>query len=535
MPEKIPPLRKDLGALQTQLKAVGIVAVAAVFLAGVCLIDVTFIVYYTSYYVLKFQNESISYIPLCTNTLNSQAIGAAWFGQPLENAVQYCISSEVVNRNMWNLALLHLSAFLCCIFAAVFPGFGIPGNLRKTVKAALTTSVTLLLFAAFSALLYYFSNPAMCWSGTAYQHTLPNKTTGMVLENPNGKLRPPCFKALELYQALNVLSMFVFSCMLSSMMHESLTHIFSRIASHGCFTGVVAIYGYNMPEAYRRGSDYDKLVYRVLVHTVAMELASAPARANARRCLESGSQFFLVDAFLPERFSSMYSRLLVNSVTDDTTLAITCVLLSVVEVGMRLSVFQRDQIIRKVTAKLLGRKQDAIRNELVAMYRKSTIILQSVSELADVLLLPAFFCLILQSDGPLQYQSNQLVARESLRAFGFKVENFIIKNLLIQYVTEIATDVLLALIEYQLGVDIFTVFAQRQQVIKLYGVLILISFFLSHFFFTLIFLYPVFKTKSIGDQHQTKDLEGTWIFYLTNEVETIYAQEYMKNLEQPFE
>eukprot|EP00217_Crustomastix_stigmatica_P001320 CAMPEP_0183816590 /NCGR_PEP_ID=MMETSP0803_2-20130417/58936_1 /TAXON_ID=195967 /ORGANISM="Crustomastix stigmata, Strain CCMP3273" /LENGTH=229 /DNA_ID=CAMNT_0026061467 /DNA_START=1009 /DNA_END=1698 /DNA_ORIENTATION=- len=229
----------------------------------------------------------------------------------------------------------------------------------------------------------------------------------------------------------------------------------------------------------------------------------------------------------------MYSRLLVNAVTDDVLLIVSAICLSVIEIAMRLTVFQRDIMLTKLANKIrgVGKGGSIVEQEAQAMYRKQIIVLQSVCELCDVVVMSSFFALLLQVDGPLQYAKFPKIQRKTLRSLGFHIEDFILQNLAVQLVVEIVTDVVLTIIEQHLGINALSTMNPKNNlhhVITFTTLFTVYGFFSTGIFVALLFVFPV-VTKYQGSV-AGYDLDGTWIYYMPNAVEVTYATEYLRTL-----
>eukprot|EP00217_Crustomastix_stigmatica_P002432 CAMPEP_0183821194 /NCGR_PEP_ID=MMETSP0803_2-20130417/65015_1 /TAXON_ID=195967 /ORGANISM="Crustomastix stigmata, Strain CCMP3273" /LENGTH=381 /DNA_ID=CAMNT_0026066091 /DNA_START=543 /DNA_END=1691 /DNA_ORIENTATION=+ len=378
---------------------------------------------------------------------------------------------------------------------------------------------------------YEYSIVGKCWSNEQYATVFRRGMQDAGIDAP--KLQN-CFWSIDMLQYTMMCTILILTVNTAVTSCDEMPTLAYFVAMVGSITTTQILYGRYMPNAYRKANDGEKMVFRLVLHTVAMEIASLPGRKGAQFCLRGGHATFLQFCFMGERFGSLYSRLLVNSVTDTTLIAVSAVVLSIIEISMRLTVFQRDAFIAKIAQKITGQPGDVLKGENAKMFRKQLIILQSTCELCDVIVMGCFFALVLQPDGPLSYSQMPSINRKALVSVGFKIEQYIMKNVAIQMAVEIMTDGLLVVLESQLGIDAITlldVYTNQTFVFKYATTFILFGFFYTYSFTVLLFMFPILNVYDLQySSFSFFDLEGTWIYYMPDKVEVTYANEFMKSL-----
>jgi len=306
-------------------------------------------------------------------------------------------------------------------------------------------------------------------------------------------------------------------------------------------SAIQAFYGFYLSQwFFPPTTEEERVLIRLLLHTALMEIATSPSRQYAQS-LQTSTRIFAVLG--SERLSSTYSRFLCAAVSDPTLQVVSAVGVSVIEVVMRTTVFQRDRLIKTLSAKVRGTSKDNMHMQIESAkaFRSEMIVSQSLHEFCDVLVVSVFFILIMLPDGPLEY--SEIAAtdyRGRLRNIGFKCEDFVGRSAAIQVVFEIATDISLIIIEAVLGVHAVALFdysSNKAYVALLSGAFCMSGLFYHSVFFILIFIFPIrrLNQKSSpmtidGNNTEFADLGKSWIKYITQYVEIAFVHEWAGDL-----
>jgi len=282
------------------------------------------------------------------------------------------------------------------------------------------------------------------------------------------------------------------------------------------------VYGSYMPSFYRAPSDdTDKLLARLVVHTLIVEFVNITARqcySSGLGCKKIGCMLFALC------FGSIYGRLLQTAVSDETLLIASSVGVGVLEVVMRLTAFQRDQLIATVAAKMQGKQTDTFKVEGLIVRKACLVVLETQIEIASILYSSAFFLFVCHVKGPLQYQLFAVFNREQMRSLGYKMEDYLLVNFFIQFGIELATDVACYCLEvYVVKIDPPKIihaeegdfFTQLQIYFGIFFTLYTLLLSIS------IFVYPQNFTNS-SSPRAGLDLDMTWISIIPNSVELAY-------------
>jgi len=245
--------------------------------------------------------------------------------------------------------------------------------------------------------------------------------------------------------------------------------------------------------------------------------------------------------FFPVKTTTLYSRLLVNSVADETLLIVSSVALGFVEILMRTTVHQRDKLQQIVSAKLTGRKFTSFDRAFLMEYKCSLVVLEMVFELADIFTMAGFFSLISQPGGPLRKGLTIDSGNEIMRSAGFKIESYVINNALIQVAIETAVGLACLILEVSLGFPVLQI-VRKGYFIPFFLASSAFGFLYTIFFLTTLFYFPIVNMKEIIDDNRSDslitdtyfglqnfwDMYNTWIFFIPANVERAFSVQWTK-------
>lgn len=297
----------------------------------------------------------------------------------------------------------------------------------------------------------------------------------------------------------------------------------------------LALYGSLMPIKYidQQTKDMERMMMRVFVHPLAMECVALPFRSVGKSL--SSVSLRIAYLFFPIKTTTLYSRLLVNAVTDETLLIVSAILLGFVEIGMRTTVHYRDKLSNVMISKLTTRKFTNFDKTFLMEYKCSLVVLEMIFEMADIFTMAGFFSFLLQPYGALRsWWMGGTAADPQLRKMGFHVEDTIIKNGAIQAGIETAVGFACLTLEISLGFPVLQIV--RKGYFMPFAVSSgFFSFWYTLAFFIYIFAFPITNIvqtvlddgegnhvplhKSAATAHQYYDMYNTWIYYIPSGVE----------------
>jgi len=247
--------------------------------------------------------------------------------------------------------------------------------------------------------------------------------------------------------------------------------------------------------------------------------------------------------FFPIKTTTLYSRLLVNAVTDETLLIVSSVLLGFVEITMRTTVHYRDKLSNIMLSKLTNRKFTNFDKTFLMEYKCSLVVLEMIFEMADIFTMAGFFRILLQPESALRtWFIGGAAADPLMRKLGFKVEDTIIKNGAIQALIEAIVGMACLTLEVALGFPVlqivrkgyFMPFAASSAMFALWYT---VAFFVYIFVYPIVDLVQTFKnalgaeplpalTQGCTTPTNVYDKYNTWIFYIPTNVEKAIAAEW---------
>lgn len=304
------------------------------------------------------------------------------------------------------------------------------------------------------------------------------------------------------------------------------------------FVGM-ALYGTLTPDWYTdvTTTDDDRVLMRVVGHPAAMEIMAIGFRSIGKNL--SSVSLRIGYLFFPTKLLTLYSRLLVNSVSDKELLIVSSVCLGAVEIVMRTTVHQRDKMSQIVTSKLTGRKFTSFDRSFLMEYKCSLVVLEMVYELSDILSMAGFFIQILNPEGPLRFRWQQ--PDPFMRELGFNAEDYIVENCIIQVLIEMAVSLCCLTLEVSLGFPVLQV-VRKGYFSSFFCTSTLFSFMFTTIFFMSLFIFPIKDlltfVMSQGDgldltwqsqYHWTpvyNDLYDTWLYFIPAKVEVAYAKKW---------
>eukprot|EP00239_Pterosperma_sp_CCMP1384_P005833 CAMPEP_0197851654 /NCGR_PEP_ID=MMETSP1438-20131217/18533_1 /TAXON_ID=1461541 /ORGANISM="Pterosperma sp., Strain CCMP1384" /LENGTH=552 /DNA_ID=CAMNT_0043465339 /DNA_START=75 /DNA_END=1730 /DNA_ORIENTATION=+ len=275
------------------------------------------------------------------------------------------------------------------------------------------------------------------------------------------------------------------------------------VAPFSVYLVAFCCYGVFMPRLYidEDTTDDDRVIYRVVAHPAMMEAMAMPFRSVGKGLTNVSLRIAYL--FFPVKTTTLYSRLLVNSVADETLLIVSSVALGFVEIFMRTTVHQRDKLQQIVSAKLTGRKFTSFDRAFLMEYKCSLVVLEMVFELADIFTMAGFFSLISQPDGALRKGLTLDSGNKIMRGAGFKIESYVINNALIQVAIETAVGLACLILEVSLGFPVLQI-VRKGYFVPFFAASTTFGFLYTILFLTSLFFFPIVNLKEVVDKNRSE-------------------------------
>jgi len=489
---------------------------------------------------VRFSNAANFYVVGCWESLNVNSLISGFYSSKLVTPeltfslsnnclertvierqtslyIPFCLSVTIsfllchctlTGRSIFKLGNVFSYALYCCVFVPMagfltmytYSGQCYPLNWGQVVTAAQRVGATIPAAASFS----YMNN-----------------------------INPPCFPMLQFEKVLVFLFPFFLTVLFTLLSDTS--SLFNRklkiytIFSMAIMMLIQGLYNYYMPSAYQAPTkDVTKMLYRILLHPAVMEVLHFAYRLVVNDLDLSTSFMSSTIYMIPGRFSSMFSRLLMNSVSDEVLQAVTAILCGLTEIVLRLSVGVRANMINSIQSKITGKP--SVQN---VELRNAMIFYDTSFETMDTLALGSFFVFILLPTGPLAHQRILLIDRDGLRNKGFKVEKYIMVNVAVQIVIEFGVLLIVAIIEVLLS-------QSKQSFLNIVGtkefknpgfqiMFFIVNFLLTYWFVAVLFMFPQKGNDVfVALQLNMYDLYNTWIYIMPTTTEILYVKEFVK-------
>jgi len=216
--------------------------------------------------------------------------------------------------------------------------------------------------------------------------------------------------------------------------------------------------------------------------------------------------------------------------------AVSSVIIGIISVLTRLTITFRDNFLERIGSKIFGKKKSSMDADRMNIASSNIYFLDSVVELSDIIVMSAFFSFLLLPNGPLKYMSTQNVKidRTIIREIGFKIENKVAVNAVIQFFIEIGTQIVIAFLEHFLKRtkyilnDFIMLLLNKENTVYLIHVFFVYGFAYPLFFFSLLYFFPWMNTN-IADNASGLDMDKTWVFSIPNIVEVSHVIEWLSN------
>lgn len=358
---------------------------------------------------------------------------------------------------------------------------------------------------------------------------------------PNTDENPKCYWAIEIMNAYFPLAPLCFCiiCALAIYLPEKkYVEMVKFTLPFGVYMGVFCTYGILGPRLYidENTTDDDRVILRVVAHPALMEAAAVPFRSIGKNLTSVSLRIAYL--FFPCKTTTLYSRFLVNAVSDQTLLIISSVALGGVEILMRTTVHQRDKLSQVVVAKLTGRKFTSFDRAFLMEYKCSLVVVEMVFELADIFAMAGLFSFMCQPGGPLREGLTIDSGNPFMRQAGFHIEDYIIDNAIIQVLIEVAVSMCCLILEISLGFPVLQV-VRKGYFLPFFVSSTCFGFLYSIWFMNGIFQWPLLDFYAAAEYKGEKyilsepysethlaqlyyDLYWTWIYYVPVNVERQY-------------